>query len=287
MKKGISYWSFPGGLEGKKKIRDCLLEAKEAGFDGVELALSAEGELSLQSSKSDVEKIKVSADNLGIEISSLASVLFWDYPLTSRNNETISYARSILKKMIETASGLEVHTILVVPGYVDVPFNPDAEVVPYEEAYERAKKEIGGFVRFAEEHEVVIGIENVWNKFLLSPLELRGFIDGFGSEYVASYFDVGNVMLTGYPEDWIRILGHRIKGAHVKDFKRSVGNINGFVGLLEGDVDWKKVIHALNEVRYDGYVVAEIIPPYTHHPEATIRTTSIALDYILGRAGIG
>jgi L-ribulose-5-phosphate 3-epimerase len=226
------------------------------------------------------------ADNLGIEISSLSSAMFWDYSLTSGNDEITRYARSILKKMIEIASWLNVGTILVVPGYVDVPFNPNAEVVPYEEAYQRAKKEINRFVHLAEENEVVIGIENVWNKLLLSPLELRDFIDSFSSERVGSYFDVGNVMLTGYPEDWIRILGHRIKGVHVKDFKKAVGNINGFVGLLEGDVDWKEVLRALLDVRYDRYLVAEIIPPYTHYPEVTIKNTSIALDYILGRTGI-
>jgi hexulose-6-phosphate isomerase len=130
---------------------------------------------------------------------------------------------------------------------------------------------------------VIIGIENVWNKFLLSPLEFRDFIDSFNSKYVGSYFDVGNVMLTGYPEDWIRILGNRIKAVHVKDFKRTIGNANGFVGLLEGDVNWKRVVLALREINYDDYMVAEIIPPHFQFPKFTLKSTSLALDYILGR----
>jgi hexulose-6-phosphate isomerase len=114
-----------------------------------------------------------------------------------------------------------------------------------------------------------MGIENVWNKFLLSPLEMRDFIDSFHTRAVGSYFDAGNVLLTGYPEHWIKILGRRIVRVHVKDFKKSVGTAEGFVDLLEGDVDFEAVKAALAEVDYDGYVTAEMLPYQPGRPEKT------------------
>ena len=100
---------------------------------------------------------------------------------------------------------------------------------------------ISRLVPTAEDLGVSIAIENVWNKFLLSPLEMRDFIDHFDSENVGAYFDVGNVLLTGYPEQWIRILGPRIKRIHIKDFKNSIGTEDGFVDLLEGDIDFEAI----------------------------------------------
>ncbi len=137
---------------------------------------------------------------------------------------------------------------------------PDAEVIDYDVCYERAGEAIRQILPAAEQTGVAICIENVWNKFLLSPLEMRDFIDGFNSEMVGAYFDVGNVLLTGYPDQWIRILGKRIKRVHVKDFKLSVGTVAGFVDLLEGDVDFEAVKKTLTEIGYDGYVTAELLP---------------------------
>ena len=108
-----------------------------------------------------------------------------------------------------------------------------------------------------------------WNKFLLSPLEMRDFIDSFNSDFVGSYFDVGNVLLTGYPEQWIRILGKRMKRVHIKDFKKSTGTVEGFVDLLEGDVDFDGVKKALADISYDGYVTAEMLPYQPGRPEKT------------------
>ena len=148
-------------------------------------------------------------------------------------------------------------------------FLPEAEVVDYDICYQRACKAIRQILPTAEETGVALCIENVWNKFLLSPLEMRDFIDGFDSDVVGVYFDVGNVLLTGYPEHWIRILGHRIKRVLVKDYKRSVGTVEGFVDLLEGDVDFKAVQTALADIDYDGYVTAEMLPFEPGRPEKT------------------
>ena len=163
--------------------------------------------------------------------------------------------------MLEVASWLKVNTILVVPGAVDVIFDPTRPVVSYEVVYQRAQESLKKLVPLAEKFKVNIAIENVWNKFLLSPLEMRHFVDEFDSEYLGVYFDVGNVILYGYPEQWIKILGKRIKKVHFKDFKREIGTLAGFVNLLYGDVNWPAVIKALQDVQYDDYVIAELFPP--------------------------
>jgi hexulose-6-phosphate isomerase len=285
MKKSISYWSFSGGLEGKPQLdlKGCMKKAKEAGFEGVELVVAETGELTLDSTREDMEGIAQVAKDVGIELSSLATGLLWDYSLTSSDDKTRGKAKDIVRRMLELAFYLGVDTVLVIPGTVDVFFKPDAEVVPYDLAYERSLETLKESVPTAERYKVSIGIENVWNKFLLSPLELRDFIDRIGSPYLGAYFDVGNSLLTGYPEHWIRVLGKRIKKVHIKDFRTSVGNVNGFVDLLEGDVNWAEVMKALEEIGYDGWLTAEILPPYSQHPEALLYNTSKSMDFILGR----
>jgi len=279
MKKSISYWSFPSNLS----LKECFVLAKKAGFEAIEVALPSGKDITLESSREDITRVRKDADEAGLELSSLASGLFWDYSLTSSNSETREKAKQIAGKMLEFASYLGVDTVLVVPGAVDVFFKPGGEVVSYDVAYERALSALKELAPVAEKYRVNIGVENVWNKFLLSPLEMRDFIDKAGSPFVGAYFDVGNVILTGYPEQWIRILGKRIKKVHLKDFRSSVGNANGFVDLLEGDVNWKEVIAALKEVGYDGCLTAEMMPPYKENDQALIYQTSQALDFILGR----
>ena len=127
-----------------------------------------------------------------------------------------------------------------------------------------------------------MGIENVWNKFLLSPMEMAAFIDQFESPWVGAYVDVANIAPYGYAQDWLRVLGNRVVGIHFKDFRKSVGNLDGFVDLLEGDVDWPEVMTAIEEIGYDGPLVAEMIPCYRHYPMVRTANTSNAMDAILG-----
>ena len=173
------------------------------------------------------------------------------------------------QKALYVTKWLGTNAYLFVPGAVDVFFLPDAEIIPYDVCYERAREAVSQLVQTAEKVGVSVGIENVWNKFLLSPLEMRDFIDSFGSDMIGAYFDVGNVLLTGYPEQWIRILGKRIKRVHIKDFDISIGTVDGFVDLLEGSVDFEAVKKALAEIGYDGYVTAEMIPYSPGRPEKT------------------
>jgi hexulose-6-phosphate isomerase len=277
-KKGINQWAFPANMG----LKDCFKLAKEAGFDGVEVIIAEEGEITLDSSEEDIQKIVRTSHSIGIKISSLATGLFWDYSLTSDNSSERGKARRIVKKMLEVASWLKVDTILIVPGAVDVFFKPNFPVVSYDKAYERSFHALKGLAPIAETYKINIAVENVWNKFLLSPIEMKHFIDSIGSPYVGVYFDVGNVIQIGFPEQWIKILGSRIKKVHIKDFKKSVGTAEGFVNLLYGDVNWPDVISALKEIEYDSYIIAELFPP-KFHPESLIFETSISMDKILGR----
>jgi L-ribulose-5-phosphate 3-epimerase len=260
MKIGVSYWMFEGGLEAKKPIAEAMQEAKEVGFDGIELAIASKGVLTHNTSKAECEDIVAAGQKIGIEISSVASGESWTCSPTANDPNVRKKIIDFTRKALHITKWLGTDAYLFVPGAVDVFFLPDAEVIAYDDCYERASEGVRQILPAAEKTRVTIAIENVWSKFLLSPLEMRDFIDGFDSQMVRAYFDVGNVLLTGYPDQWIRILGRRIKRVHVKDFKRSVGTVEGFVDLLEGDVDFEAVKKALNDVGYDGYVTAEVLP---------------------------
>jgi hexulose-6-phosphate isomerase len=260
---------FEGGLEAKKPIAEAMQEAKELGFDGIELAVGSEGVLTHKATQEQCEDIAAAAEKVGIEISSVASGESWTCSPTANDGELRANIVDFTRKALQITKWLGTDAYLFVPGAVDVFFLPDAEVIDYDVCYERAGEAIRQLLPTAEESGVAICIENVWNKFLLSPLEMRDFIDGFKSEMVGAYFDVGNVLLTGYPEQWIRILGERIKRVHVKDFKVSVGTVDGFVDLLEGDVNFEAVKKALARTGYDGYVTAELLPFKPDRPQKT------------------
>ena len=284
MMKSINYWSFPGGLEGKKDLGEFIDQAKAAGFAAVELCCCELGKLNLKMTEKQCADIRARADKAGVEIASLASGMYWEYNLGCNKVTDRTRAEQAVKKMLQIAQWLGTDALLFIPGAVDVFFNPAAEVVPYDILMARAKEGTQRLLRAAEQCKVALCVENVWNKFLLSPLEMRDFIDSFDSEYVAAYFDVGNALATGYPEQWIRILGKRIKRIHVKDYRFSVGTADGFCDLLEGDVNWPEVVRALRAIAYDGYLTAEMIPLYRHSPVARVRNTSNALDAILALA---
>jgi len=283
MKKSISTWSFYGdwNLDEKLKL------AKDAGFEGFEIDLTEDGPVGLNSTAAELRAVRASFESAGLAMSGLATGLYWGANACSEDPAIRAKAAHILNREIAAAEALGIDAILVVPGAVGVDFIPGCEVVPYEVAYNRAREFIAAAVPAAEKAEVTICVENVWNKFLLSPLEMRSFIDSFGSERVGAYFDVGNVLATGYPEHWIAALGSRIRRVHFKDYRRAVGSADGFVDILSGDVNWSAVVSALTKIGYTGWVAAEMIPPvpfYKHCPEVLIHNTSLAMDAIFALA---
>jgi len=269
MKISASYWMFEGGLEAIKPITEAMQEAKDLGFDAIEVAIASKGVLTHKTTQAQCEIILAESQKIGIEISGVASGENWFCSPTSNEFDIRNKSIDFTHKALQITKWLGTDAYLYIPGAVDVFFLPEAEVIPYDFCYERAREAIRQILSSADKTGVTICIENVWNKFLLSPLEMRDFIDSFNSEMVGVYFDVGNVLLTGYPEQWIRILGKRIKRVHVKDFKRSIGTVEGFVDLLEGDVNFQTVKEALVDIGYDGYVTAELLPFELGRPEKT------------------
>lgn len=270
MKKGISVWSMPAEWDFEK----IFSEASAAGFEGVEIALGSTG-LSMESTDEEILVIKEIADKNGIKIFSVATTMLFDYPLTSNDPEIREKGRAVVRKMIDVASLVGAESVLVVPGVVSCAWRPDLGVTPYDVAYIRALDNVRIVSSYAEEKGITIGIENVWNRFLLSPLEMRDFIDKVGSDYVKAYFDAGNVLLFGHPDHWASVLGKRITKVHIKDFKVDVGNLSGFVPLLEGDLDFPLFIKTLKEIGYDGWVTPEV------SSEKTPAEIHAALDRII------
>lgn len=282
--KSINYWSYPGGLEGTLHIEPFFEMAKGHGFEAVEVGIGEIGSaLGLDASEDKCRALASKAGDLGMSIPSTASGLYWGRSLGDSDATLRAKAVDDLKRMLEIAHWLGAKTHLTIPGAVDVFFLPDRKPQRYDDVIKFAAEGIAQCLPIAEAAGVRMGLENVWNRILMSPTEMSAFIDQFNSPFVGAYLDVANVLPFGYPEQWIRILKHRLVGVHFKDFRRAVGTAEGFVDLLEGDVDWPQVMMSLREVEYAGPVVAEMIPLYRHFPEVRCANCSRAMDAILGR----
>ena len=272
MLKSISAWAFKD--LSSRTADSVLAAAAEHGFPALELTIDGKGFLTVESDQAACKKILQAAKKCGVKISSVASGLGWQFPLSSADQ---AKAIEVLQKSARIAGWLGVDCLLVVPGVVSGLGAKGKEHVPYDVAYTRMQAGILQAIAAAAEARVKLGVENVWNKVLLSPLEMRDFVDSFRSEWVVTYLDVGNMIITGFAEDWVRILGKRTGCVHFKDFKRDVGTLAGFCDLLDGDVNYPEVMKALREVGYDGPCVAE----FFGLESKALQKVSDAMDKIL------
>jgi L-ribulose-5-phosphate 3-epimerase len=286
MKTSINLWAFP--YPERMNLRECLQLAKDAGFDGIELNYDLDNDLSPKAGTREFEAIRKLADSIGIAISGLCSFLFWPYPLTSNDPEKRSKGIELAGRMAQAAHDLGVENLLVVPGAVHIPWRTDHEPVPNDVCDRRAREAIGGMVKQAEKLKVFLNIENIFfNGYLMTPMEMNAFVDGFGSEHVRVHFDTGNIMMFQFPEHWIRVCGKRIRNTHFKEFtkKGTDYSLETFRPLLDGTTDWPAVMEALDEVGYRGYCTFEYFHPYPHYPEALVHQTADSLNRMLGRMG--
>src|SRR5438477_207288 len=196
------------------------------------------------------EEMKRAADAANVRIDSVMNVDHWQYPLSSADAAVVEKSLAGMRTSLHNAKVWGSDVVLLVPEVV----NPQTS---YRDAWTRSQAEIRKLIPLAEQLKVVIGIEEVWNRFLLSPLEMAQYIGEFQSPWVQAWFDVGNVVLYGYPQDWIRTLGKRIVKVHLKDFKRKEGAY-ACVNLGDGDVDWPAVKAAFRDVGYTGSFIAEL-----------------------------
>ena len=245
-----------GGLQGTLSPFEAISLAKQHGFDALELGIADAGSaFGIDATQAQCEDLVAAARKEGVALLSTASGLYWGRALGDDDPAKSAQARKDLEAMIQIASWLGAKTHLTIPGAVEVFFLPERPIQDYQGVWDRATEGLRAVLPLAQEKGVRLGIENVWNKFLLSPLEFAAYIDEFDSPWVQAYFDVGNVVLFGYPEDWIRTLNKRIHKVQVKDFKREGYVWNSLP--YEGDVNWPEVRKALQEIGYTGYITEE------------------------------
>ena len=235
LRKSLQLGMLPRHLSEEDKFK----LAKKCGFDGIEG--------SPMEDLGAARRLGNLARQAGVPIHSIVRG-GWDAPFSDPDPKVIDKGIKTMETALRSAKALGADAVLLVPAIVK-------EDVSYEQAYKRSQKHIKKLLPLAEELRIVIAVENVWNKFLLSPLEFARYVDEFESPWLKAYFDIGNVILFGYSQDWIRTLGSRIVKIHLKDFKR-----NGYkwTNLLDGDVNWKQVRRALDEIGYDGYLTTEL-----------------------------
>jgi hexulose-6-phosphate isomerase len=284
MKKSINLWAFP--YPDRMTLVECLQLAKDAGFDGIELNYDLESDLSPKSGPREFAAIRKQAERIGIAISGVCSFLFWPYPLTSNDPKERARGRELAAKMTEAAHHLGTENLLVVPGAVHMPWRADHDPTPNDVCDRRAREAVGALLPKAEKLGVHLNIENIFfNGYLMSPMEMNGFVDSFDSAHVHVHFDTGNIMLFQFPEHWIPILGKRIRNVHLKEFtkKGTDFSLETFRPLLDGTTNWPAVMEAFDTVDYHGYLTFEYFHPYAHYPEALIHQTSDSLNRLLGR----
>ncbi len=240
IKKGIMWGTIGVG----DTIAEKFQAVKEAGFDGVEVM-----------SHMDRDEVLAAAGRTGLEIPSVCNALHWEYPLSHPDPAIREKGVDALVHSLEDAAAYGADTVLMVPGRVSAD-------VTYDECWDRSVPAIRKAVPVAGKLGVKIAIENVWNNFLLSPLEAARYIDQFNSPFVRFYFDCGNIRLYGWPEQWIRILGDRIAKIHIKEYSMELADTQGRgagfrVDLLEGDVNWPEVMKALDDTGYDDWAITE------------------------------
>jgi hexulose-6-phosphate isomerase len=218
--------------------------AKDAGFDGVEVM-----------SHLDRAEVLKASNATGLPVPSVCGAMHWDFPLSDPDPAVREKGLAALKVSLEDANAYGADTVLLVPGRV-------SETVSYEDCWDRAVAEIRKAIPLAINLKVKIALENVWNNFLISPMEAASFVDQFKTPYVGFYFDCGNILVYGWPEQWIKILGRRIAKIHIKEFSRKLADTQGKgagfgVKLTEGDLNWTAVMKALDDIGYSGWTTIE------------------------------
>ena len=240
IKKGIMW----GTVGVKGSVLEKMKAIKEAGFEGTEMM-----------SHMDQDEVLRARDASGLTIPSVCGRDHWGKPLSSPDPKVRAEGLEALKQTLRDAKRYGASSVLLVPAVV-------TKEVTYNDAYTRSQAEIRKAIPLAEELGVKIACENVWNQFLLSPLEAARYVDEFKSPAVGWHFDVGNILNYGWPEQWIRILGPRIQKLHIKEFSRKKRDAEGLwkgfdVPLLEGDNDWPAVMKAVDDIGYQNWAITE------------------------------
>ena len=237
LKKSLGFGMINEDLSLTDKFKLLL----DLGFHGVELNTPVD---------MPIDEILEAKEKTGIELPTVVNKDHWRFPLSDPDPTVRQQCIESVAASLREVKALGGDTVLVVPGVVN-------EKVSYEQAYITSQQSIRELIPYAEETGMQIGLENVWNNFLISPVEAKRYIDEINHPLVGWYFDVGNIMRYGWPEHWIRTLNKRIMKLHIKEFSRDIMNTRGLregfnVELLEGDNNWPVVMEAVRDIRHDG-----------------------------------
>ena len=277
MIKGISYLSFENGLSNNESIDSALIQTQSNGFEALELSVSNEGVINTNLSESECGAIRQKINDSGVFVDSIATGMSWGISPTSDDAEVRKNSIKLHQDAIRVASHLDCKALLFVPGVVKSPISP--EIVRYDRALDRLSEAINQMLPIAEELDVDLCMENVWNGFFYSPIELRDFVDSFESDKLGVYLDIGNLIgYQQYPPHWIELLNSRIKRVQIKDFQENfdwTGSFS-FCDLGAGDVPWKETVSALKSIQYKSTIIAEMLP----WDETILSRTSVAMDQI-------
>jgi len=266
LRRGVNAWCFPSEYG-----TDAVLEnAAKIGYDGVELNLDEGGMDPFRMTEGEAASIRRRAEGLGLKLPSLSTGLFWKYDLGNPERAIRERGVEIIRRGCRIAAQLGAKVLLVVPAVA-------SPKIPYDQTWRLSKEAILSAADVAEEAGVLIGVENVWNHFLYSPMEFKSFIQEIGHKHVKAYFDVGNCWQLGFPQQWIEILGDEIACVHVKDYDNEA---LGFRPLLEGNVPWKEAMGALRSVGYDYFLNVEVSPYRGDELKCAIDSKA-ALDILL------
>jgi hexulose-6-phosphate isomerase len=229
-----------GGVS-KGPVLEHFRRLRDAGFEGVEL---------VSPNELDRDEVLKARDETGLVIHGVSGSRHWKDTLSDPDEAVRMRGVEAILKEIADCRAYGGTTVLVVPAVV-------TKDVSHREAYANSQNMFANFIPAARQAGVKIAIEEVWNKFLLSAPEFARYIDTFESPNVGAYFDVGNVVEYGFPQEWIRELGNRILKVHIKEYAKAK-RFNYPLG--EGEIDWPAVTRALIDVGYDGWITAEV--PY-------------------------
>ena len=238
--------------------------ARDVGFEAIEMQTIT--------NEQTAAEIRDASKKTGLRIHSVMNMEHWAAPLSSSDPEVVQRSVRGMETSLRNAALWGADAVLLVPAVVDANTS-------YRDAYTRSQRVIREqLIPKAAELKVTIAVEEVWNKFLLSPIEFARYVDEFESPWVRAYFDVGNVVLYGFPQDWIRTLGSRIVKLHIKDFTldRRAGKFT-WVNLGEGDIDWPEVRRALADIKFSGYMTTEL----SNGDAAYLKDLSARVDKIL------
>ena len=219
--------------------------ARDAGFDAIEMQTVVR--------EDEAAEVRDAAKRTGLRIHSVMNMDHWRFPLSSSDPAVVSRSVAGMDTSLRNAALWGADAVLLVPAVVD-------QTTSYRDAWTRSQQVIRErLLPLARELKVIVAVEEVWNKFLLSPLEFARYVDELDSPWLKAYFDVGNVVFYGYPQDWIRSLGARIAKVHLKDFHLDRPNGRfAWTNLGDGDIDWLDVWRAFDEVGYRGYFTTEV-----------------------------